>query len=171
MSTALLGLALLAASGPEAVTGTVRVSRGGVGESSHVALVSSDGTATTVAGDLAVEVANLQSARVEATGVRDGNKLVVKAYTILDLGGGARPQVVGVLVANDNAYAIADGDGTPIPLSLTPRMRQSLARHVGGKLWVIGKKLVSGELKLTRYGVLRENQTDKADKAAGADKE
>ncbi len=150
-----IALSLLAASEPVSMSGTVRVSSQAGGPA--VSLVVSDTEAVSLRGDLVAEVARLQSAKVELVGLRDGEALVVRAYTILDLGGGARPTLVGKLSSpGEGALAIASDDGTPVPLSMSPKLKNKLAPLVGGKVWVVGHKLLSGELKVTRFGILSE---------------
>jgi hypothetical protein len=148
-------LALVGASEPEAYTGIVRVSA--QAGAPAVSLVVDNTEVFALRGELADEVAKLQGARVEVIGTRDETRFVVRNYHIVDLGGGVRPTLVGSLVANgDGDVALSDGPGTPIPLAASPKLKRRLLPLIGGKVWVIGEKLVSGELKVTRFGVLSE---------------
>ncbi len=51
---------------------------------------------------------------------------------------------------------LRDGDGDAIPLNLGPKTLQKLQAFTGGKVWVAGSKLISGELKVAKYGILRK---------------
>ncbi|MEZ4271067.1 MAG: hypothetical protein R3C68_06435 [Myxococcota bacterium] len=106
-------------------------------------------------GDMVVELAQLQSATVAVTGLAEGKTFVVKAYRIVDLGKGVVPWVGELTQQATGGLAIMDGQGEPIVLSLPPRSSRRLRQSVGAKLWVHGRKLLSGELKVLRYGILR----------------
>jgi hypothetical protein len=150
-----LAVCLLTGAGePESVVGTVRVSRGTIAP--IVSLLGEDGTSVDVTGDLTSEVQSLQSAKVELVGLRDGKQFVVRAYHILDLGKGMRPTAIGLLVTSASGLAIADADGHTVPLSVSPKVRLRLERALGGKVWVFGDHLLSGEIKVGVFGVLRE---------------
>jgi len=107
-------------------------------------------------GELAREVERLQGATLEVVGTidADARRMRVTGYTVVAVGG-ARPWV-GILVEDSGGLGLADGTGSPIPLSLQPKTQERLHRSVGGKVWVLGTKLVSGQLKVQRYGVLRD---------------
>lgn len=149
----LICLALGGDSGaPESLVGNIRIT----GTSfKRVVSVVVDDQPTALAGDLISELERLASIKVEVIGYSRGGKLVVATYRILDIGGGAMP-VVGTLVQTDTGLALNDGDGKPIPLSMAARAKKRLQAQTGAKLWVHGESLVSGELKVQRYGVLRD---------------
>lgn len=150
-----LALCVLVAAAPtdsEALIGKVRLTRAVGGP--KVTLVSG-GTTVSVKGDLKSEIAKLQAAKVELIGRREGDTFVVHEYRILDIGGGIKP-MVGILVPTAAGLGLSDGDGEPIPLSLNPRGKLRLQKMPGAKIWISGKRLVSGELKVLRYGILRE---------------
>jgi hypothetical protein len=148
-----LVLAVLAAADGTTLAGDVRLTRA-VG-APLVSVVTQSG-AVELRGDLAAEVGRLQSAKVEVVGTLDveGKRLTVSLYRILDVGG-TRP-LVGTLIEVADGLALKDGEGTPIPLSLQPRTLERLREAVGAKLWVAGKKLLSGQLQVQRYGILRD---------------
>ncbi len=151
----LLALTIGAAPGEETVAGTVRVTKGGgLGDPRAVSLATPEG-ALRLHGALVVEVERLQSISVEVIGHRRDDGFEVKAYQILDVGGGARP-LVGTLVELPSGFGLRDGTGTDIPLSLPPRSRERLSDKAGAKLWVHGNRLLSGELKVLKYGILRD---------------
>jgi hypothetical protein len=136
----------------EAITGKVRLTRAVGGP--LVYIVAAD-VRVRVEGDLKGEVARLQSARVEVLGRREGDLMHVSAYRIVDVGGGVKP-TVGLLVETASGLALSDGEGAVIPLSLNPRGRRRLQGKAGAKLWVSGRMLPTGELKVQRYGILRD---------------
>lgn len=143
-----------AAMAPVAITGTVQVH----GPSLHPRAILYHGDARTeLVGELASELRRLQSATIEAVGdVREGGALEVKDYRIVDLGGGVRP-LVGLLARGPSgSMQLVDGEGEPISLSVSAAMVARLADKVGAKVWVHGKTLVSGELQVQRYGILRD---------------
>ena len=152
LSTTLAFLAL-AASNTTTLQGEVRLTRA-VG--APLVSIAADSGTFELEGDLAAEIGRLQGARVEVVGTLDGDgkRLRLDLYRILDVGG-ARP-LMGFLIEVADGLALKDGEGTPIPLSLQPRTLERLREVVGAKVWVAGKKLVSGELKVQRYGVLRD---------------
>jgi hypothetical protein len=153
-----LCVALVAQGDVPAVTGKVKITRAAIGKTALVSLVTNDG-AVRIEGELARELAKLASAKVEVRGMRDGDKIAIKDYTIVEVSG-VKP-IVGYLVQTSVGFAIKDGAGTDIPLSLPPRSRQRLTDQAGAKLWVYGKPLVSGELKVLKYGILRSPPTAK----------
>ncbi len=158
-----LGLVLGA---PETAVGTVRVHRGVAAP--EVVLAEEGGASTRLLGELAREVQQLQASKVEIVGERGPDGLSVLAYVILDVGGGQKPFVGTLTEVGEARYALRDGAGDPIPLNLSPKTRQRLAQKAGAKLWVVGEKLLSGELKVTRYGILREPVTPKPSPAEEA---
>jgi hypothetical protein len=139
---------------PESVVGTVRVHRGVSGP--EVALMGEDGKVLKLSGELAREVAELQSFKVEAIGVRQDDDLTLAGYVIIDVGGGQKPMVGTLVEIDDGRFALRDGTGDPIPLSISPKSKLRLAKKGGAKVWVVGEKLLSGELKVTRYGIVKE---------------
>jgi hypothetical protein len=143
--------AVVAQSG-EGASGRVKVTRGPVGQPAWVSLATDSGTLR-LTGHLTTELAKLASARIEVIGIRDRDDFVVKAYTILEVSG-VKP-IVGYLLRTTHGFALKDGDRAALPLSLPPRSRQRLSDKAGAKLWVYGKTLVSGELKVSKYGILR----------------
>ncbi len=147
-----LGLCVALVAQGDVVTGKVKTTRGAAGKTVRVAVVTGDGPVR-VSGDLSAELARLASARVEVRGVRDGDEIAVKSYTIVEVGG-VKP-IVGTLVRTAGGFALKDGDADDIPLSLNPRSRERLHDLGGAKLWVHGKTLISGELKVLKYGILR----------------
>jgi hypothetical protein len=153
-----LCLALVTQGDAPALTGKVKITRGAIGKTARVSLVTDDG-AVKVQGDLATELAKLASATVELRGVREEDAIAVKSYTILEVSG-VKP-MVGYLVQTSSGFALKDGDAEDIPLSLPPRSRKRLHDQAGAKLWVYGKTLLSGELKVLKYGILRPPPTAK----------
>jgi len=153
-----LGLCVALVAQGDVVDGKVKITRAGIGKPALVSLMTDSG-AVVVEGDLTKEIAKLASAKVQARGTRDGDKIVVKSYTIVEVSG-VKP-IVGYLVQTVSGFAIKDGDRKDIPLSLNPRSRKRLTDQAGAKLWVHGKTLVSGELKVLKYGILRLPPTAK----------
>lgn len=115
-----------------------------------------DGMRFELLGVLRSELERLQSAEVMAIGLAEEQRFWVQRYQILDVGGGAKPWV-GTLVQEDATWALADGDGSPIPLTLRARTQARLAKHEGAKVWVYGRRLVSGSIRVSRYGILRRS--------------
>jgi len=168
MACCLLSAFLLVATpADESVVGKVRVSGTSV---TKVVSVVVAGEPLELTGEPAAELGRLAAAKVEVIGHREGRKLVVSGYRILDIGGGAKP-LVGQLVEVGDGLGLADGDAAPIRLSLAPRSKARLSKKAGAKVWVHGKKLVSGELKVLRYGVLREAKLKPLPAGAGVHKE
>lgn len=135
------------------VIGVVRLTKA-VG-APQVSLKPQVGAETVLKGDLLPEIRRLQSYTVEALGLVEGGQLLVHAYRIIDVGGGARP-LVGLLVETASGLALMDGEGAPLPLNVSAKLKRKLLDQLGAKTWVVGEKLVSGELKVTRFGVLKE---------------
>ncbi|MEL6544895.1 MAG: hypothetical protein AAFQ82_09725, partial [Myxococcota bacterium] len=109
-----------------------------------------------LAGELTDEIKRLATFQVSVTGRSDGSVFQVLDYAIDDIGGGAKPVVGMLLKTTEGNFALRDGDGDAIALSLRPMSKRRLSRKNGAKVWVFGKQLVSGEYKVQRYGVLRE---------------
>ena len=110
-------------------------------------------------GDLVGEVAHLQSFQVEVLGRAQSDGFRVDAYRIIDIGHGARP-LVGTVTEVAGALALtAIDDGTPIPLSAAASTKARLLSQVGAKVWVFGSKLLTGEMQVARYGILRAAPT------------
>ncbi|MEM6733109.1 MAG: hypothetical protein AAF658_16245, partial [Myxococcota bacterium] len=61
-----------------------------------------------------------------------------------------------LLKTEEGRFALRDGDGDAIPLSLRSGSKRRLSRMNGAKVWVFGKQSVSGEYQVRRYGVLKE---------------
>jgi hypothetical protein len=151
MLTLVLALTL-AANDAITMIGTVRV----VGPAQDRGIqVFDDAKTMTVTGELADEVAQLQSLKVEVVGFPAKDGIDVREYRIIDVGGGVKP-FVGVLERTGDRLALRDGDADAIPLNLGARTLGKLMPMAGAKVWVAGTKLLSGELKVTKYGVLRK---------------
>lgn len=158
LTAVVLSLVLTATPEPFTMTGTVRVVGPAQSRGVHVA---DDTRTVTVLGELTDEVAQLQSIKVEVVGVFDKEKdgVDVREYRIIDVGGGAKP-LVGVLQRTGDRLALRDGDADAIPLSMPPKTLRKLLPMAGAKVWVAGSKLLSGELKVAKYGVLRKPRTE-----------
>jgi hypothetical protein len=159
MLTLALALSLAAAPEPTSVIGTVRVL--GPAQSRTIEVVTEDEKATVVVGDLTEELAQLQSLKVEVVGFvkADQKALEVREYRIIDVGGGLKP-MVGLLERTGERLALRDGDADAIPLSVGPKTLKKLMPMAGAKVWVAGTKLLSGELKVTKYGILRKPRNE-----------
>ena len=153
MIAALLFAAALATE-PGAVRGTVRVTR--AHPDPAVLLVVDRDRAAQITGELTGELRRIGGATVEIVGLRDGDKLIAKAYRILDVGGGARPLAVGTVVVLDSGLGLQVDEGPPLSLRARPKQLEKLNAAVGAKIWVVGEKLLSGEIKAAYFGVLRE---------------
>jgi hypothetical protein len=151
--TALL-LATLLAAEPDAMIGKVRID--GPSISKSVSLETESGGVVKLGGDPVGEIEKLASAKIEIIGEKRDDAFVVQSYRILDIGGGAQPLVGELVQVGDNALGLKDGSGDPIPLSMPAKSKSKLTPKVGAKIWVHGNKLVSGELKVLRYGILKE---------------
>lgn len=156
MLAALLSVALAVVE-PTSVIGTVRVL--GPAEGRTIEVVTADDQHTRVRGDLKDEVAKCQSLKVEILGVVTDGAMDVTTYRIVDVGGGVKP-FVGTLVRVGDRLALrdsdSDGSANDTPLSLAPKVLRKLLDQSGAKVWVAGTKLVSGELKVSKYGILRK---------------
>ncbi len=148
-----LAIALtLAATDPVTLIGTVRV----VGPAQDRGVqVEGEGKTMAVTGELAEEVAQLQSLKVEVVGFPAKDALDVREYRIIDVGGGMKP-FVGMLERTGERLALRDGEADAIPLNIGARTLAKLLPMAGAKVWVAGTKLLTGELKVTKYGVLRK---------------
>ena len=152
MLSLLVALSLVAGPEPITMVGTVRVL--GPAQSRTIEVVD-DAKSIVVVGDLAEEVAQLQSLKVEVVGMPAKEAIDVREYRIIDVGGGVKP-MVGILERRGERLALRDGEADAIPLNVGPRTLQKLIPLAGSKVWVAGNKLLSGELKVTKYGVLRK---------------
>ncbi len=149
-----LVLASLLGAQTPAFVGEVRITKGAL---APVVGLKTDTEAFEVVGEFVGEIGKLQSAHLEVVGSleNDGKRIRVSHYRILEVNGAKQP-VVGELIETGNGLALRDGQGSPIPLSLAPRTLQNLRYQVGAKLWAAGNVLISGELKVSRYGILRD---------------
>ncbi len=144
----------------DSLVGTVQVLNGVVGRRVRLQVSKNSKKQTFVLlGTAADELAHVHGMVVEIVGSmqkvqQDGRDFQVMRYRIIDIGTGARP-LVGTLINVLGDFALRDGEGTPIPLSVSPRTARRLSRLVGAKVWIYGKRLLSGEIKVSRYGVLR----------------
>lgn len=120
-----------------------------------VTVRTAEGREVTLRGELVEELRNLGSLKAEVLGRMEGGQLVVKEYRLIDVGGGVKPWV-GELIRVGDKLALRDGGAEPILLAMNQRAFQRLTPMVGGKVWIAGDKLVSGELKVSRYGILRK---------------
>ena len=104
-------------------------------------------------GDEIVDLRKLQSAKVRVRGKQEGQKLMVGAYDVLSVYG--KTPIVGQITEISGKIAIVDGDGPAILLNLAPRSYKRFLEARGHRAWVTGKLLLSGEFKVSRYGILR----------------
>ena len=148
----LVAAGLLSTPSTSSLVGKVRVRGGGPRATAHLVAKT---TEVRLQGSMLGELIRLQAAQVEVLGERQKQSFVVKAYRILDVGGGRKP-LVGEVAETTQGLALRDGEGEAIPLSLPPRSKARLMAAVGAKIWIYGKRLVSGELKVLRYGVLKD---------------
>lgn len=147
-----LAIWLALAADPEGMVGKVRVS--GSGPRPTVSVVVGE-KVVLLQGAFLDELQRLQSTTVEVLGNHRGDLFEVADYRIIDVGGGTRP-IVGTLVRVGEDLALRDGAGAPIPLTLPSRSKERLSKSIQAKVWVSGTKLVSGQLKVLRYGILRD---------------
>jgi hypothetical protein len=153
---ALFTTALLITAEPTIAAGSIQVGRG-VTEPVVWLIAKDNGNSLRLSGDAIQELRNLQSAKVELLGLTTDGGFVVQSYRIIEVAGGARPLAVGTLVHTGEAgLALGTDEGAPIPLNASSRLRAALSTIIGAKLWIVGDRLLSGEMKVTRYGVLRE---------------
>ena len=113
-------------------------------------------------GDETTDLRKLQSAKVRVRGKRDGQKLQVEAYDLLSVYG--KTPIVGQITEISGKIALVDGDGPAILLNLAPRSYKRFLEAQGHRSWVTGKLLLSGEFKVSRYGILKSpvRQPEKA---------
>ena len=104
-------------------------------------------------GDETTDLRKLQSAKVRVRGKRDGQKLQVEAYDLLSVYG--KTPIVGQITEISGKIALVDGDGPAIFLNLAPRSYKRFLEGQGHRSWVTGKLLLSGEFKVSRYGILK----------------
>lgn len=164
LSSILFAVAVtLAASAPvaDSLTGKVRIA--GTSFRRVVSLIV-DGKAIKITGEASgskagsealAEIRRLQSITIEIIGKNFGDRFEVATYRILDIGGGAKP-LVGMLAQAGDGLVLRDGDGDGIPLNVPPRNKRRLLKKIGAKAWVHGKRLVTGELQVLQYGILRD---------------
>lgn len=105
-----------------------------------------------MAGPVLEQLRKLQSATVRVRGLSDGKEIVVKTYDLLSVYG--KTPIVGQITEISGKIALIDGDGPPILLNLAPRSYRRFLEARGQRSWVTGKLLLSGELKVGRYGIL-----------------
>jgi hypothetical protein len=167
VSVLALGLVLVAGAHPGAAVGTVQVARG-VTEPSVYLIRQSDGESLRLVGEPTRELKNLQSATVEVLGNETAGRMFVEGYRIIEVQGGGRPVAVGTVVLGaDGGLGLGTDAGAPVPLSAGPKLRAALGALAGGKVWIIGEKLLSGEIKVVRYGILREPKPRPSAEPAG----
>ncbi|MBC7793989.1 MAG: hypothetical protein H7Z43_09785 [Clostridia bacterium] len=156
MLAALLSVAFAAVE-PTSVIGIVRVL--GPAQSRTIEVAIADDTQVIVKGDLKEEIAQCQSLKVEILGVVTDGTMDVNLYRVIDVGDGVKP-FVGVLVRVQDRLALRDAEVEGVagdtPLSMSPKVLRKLLPQAGAKVWVAATKLVSGELKITKYGILRK---------------
>ena len=63
--------------------------------------------------------------------------------------------IVGQITEISGKIALVDGDGPAILLNLAPRSYKRFLEAQGHRSWVTGKLLLSGEFKVSRYGILK----------------
>lgn len=166
MVAALLSVALAVVE-PSSIVGTVRVLGPAQGKTIEVA--TADDKHVVVRGDLSDEIAKCQALKVEILGVVTDGAMDVNHYRIVDVGGGVIP-MVGLLVRIQDSLVLRDaeheGTASDVPLSMPPKVLRKLLSQAGAKVWVAGAKLVSGELRVSKYGILR-NPPPRAGAAPG----
>jgi hypothetical protein len=147
-------LLLLAATTPDTLIGNIRVVKGAP---THLdVLLINDAKSILLQGDLAAELAHVASCKVEVVGVMSDAAFVVRDYRIIDVGDGARPLVGALLLTGSGRLALRDGEGGVISLSVPPQTQAKMHHDVGSKVWIYGNKLLSGELRVSRYGILHK---------------
>ncbi len=151
-----LALAAIVAD-PVAILGAVQVGRGAEAPTVWL-LQKSDGASLRLTGEITSELCALQSATVELFGHPQEGSFAAQSYRIVELSGGKPPTAVGTLVqtSDTGSFGLAVDDGPPLPLAASPKRKAALSGLLGSKLWIVGHKLLSGEIKVTRYGVLRK---------------
>lgn len=161
MSAALFfAAALLSAPDAELVelTGKIRVT--GQGQQPTVSL-NTGSEELILKGDLTRELQAAVTFSVTVVGRQDGRAFQLKDYAIADIGGGVKP-IIGTLIKSDEgAFALRDGTGDAMPLSLRASSKRRLSKMDGAKVWVHGKQLVSGAYAVKRYGILLRPEAPK----------
>jgi hypothetical protein len=146
----MLHLCLVSTGQVQSLEGKIRISG-----SSYRPLVTlvHDNKVHSLDGPWLDELGRLQSIGVKVSGHFRENVFVVNDYQITDIGGGKRP-LVGYLAEQNGDLVLVDGEGTPIVLSAGSRTKRRLKGNLHAKLWIYGKQLLSGALKIRRYGLL-----------------
>ncbi len=152
MVAAIALCAALSLGAPDSLVGKIRITGTSV---KRVVSVVVNEKPIQLRGELLGELGRLGSIKVEVIGQLRDDGLAVTRYRIVDIGGGVVP-MVGTLVATETGLGLNDGKGKPVPLSLPARAKQRLMAQIGAKVWVHGKSLVSGEIKVRRFGVLKD---------------
>ncbi len=85
----------------------------------------------------------------------EGVPLQVRAYEILDVGGGVVPTIGHIALLEAGAekrmiFVTEDGRASLLPKTWTDR----LVSHVGAKIWLVGQK-EKDELRVRRFSILR----------------
>ena len=149
---AMTALMAMAAPAEAELEGVIELSRAPRGTT--VVLKQAPGQpAVRLEGEETVDLRKLQSAKVRVRGKQDGQKLVVEAYDLISVYG--KTPIVGQITEISGKIAIVDGDGPAILLNLAPRSYKRFLEARGHRSWVTGKLLLSGEFKVSRYGILR----------------
>lgn len=158
-----------AAAGPYEVElrGEVRTVK--VGPTTRAALMVDDDTHVLAArrADLEQELQNLDGATVVVAGYRDdglrppGVDLLVEVYEIVDVGDGRVPRLgrlAALALDGDTKLLFVDeaGRADVLPESWKKRM----LRHVGAKLWILGRRGDDGRYTPTRFKILRSTATE-----------
>ena len=152
MSVMLAGLLVLAAPVDAELEGVITLSRapGGV---MVVLKQDLDAPSVRLVGDKTADLRKLQSAKVRVRGKQDGKNLLVEGYDLLSVYG--KTPIVGQITEISGKIALVDGDGPAILLNLAPRSYKRFLEAQGHRSWVTGKLLLSGEFKVSRYGILK----------------
>jgi hypothetical protein len=140
----------LASAPPEALLGIVQVKQV---KGTAVAILTGAGR-NDLTGELTAELAHLKDATVEVLGRQEGGRFVVQGYRILEVSGVRRP-LTGTLLYGAHGFVLVDGLAPGLDLSVEPEMQATLSDQIGAKVWVAGEKLVSGQIKIRQYGILR----------------
>ncbi len=156
----LIAAASQPASTPVAVDQWIKghVERVGTVANPQLNLVSENDRRYELVGELTIELAGLESAKLELLCSREHEgsllpRLRVINYRILDIGGGEKPEI-GVVKVSGEQVSISDS-GRDLKLVDT-QLARNLRRHVGQKVWVVGKVSTSGLFKAWRVGFLTE---------------
>ena len=143
----------LSASSPTAIDGIIETRR--PSPQKDVSILNARNQRYGLSGPLLSELGRLNTFRVEVMGRHQDASFLVMAYRIIDIGGGRRPWV-GTLVQKEGQWALKDGEGSPIGLRVSSKTQGQLAKKRLSKLWVFGEKLLTGEIRVRAYGILRE---------------